>query len=180
MQLLSLIAQVLAFVAGVVLSLYCFPRTSTCPPHVEEEVPLCSFDSKVPTERTGLVHTKNNTGDDDDDNDDDSHYYDTMSTSSQEPDCYGQTHPDESTIDIPAKLQEFQAAMDAIPDENKQTLMQAQAKCPELLTDDFKLQFLRCEVFNVEVNNINMCACMCCVLLLGGLWPFWWNIPVSF
>ncbi|CAB9518711.1 tocopherol transfer protein-like [Seminavis robusta] len=65
-----------------------------------------------------------------------------------EPDCYGQTHPIETPQLIASKLQSFEHQLVAIPHHKKTCLKQAMKKCPELLTDKFKLMFLRCECFN--------------------------------
>ena len=68
-----------------------------------------------------------------------------------EPDQYGQAHPIETQDVVIHSLKEFEAAVEAIPAKDKPSLTEAQQKCPQLLTDDFKLQFLRCEVFNEKV-----------------------------
>ena len=67
----------------------------------------------------------------------------------QAPDHYGQIHPVEDDSLIARKLSEFDAAVDQIVPANKQRLLQAQQRCPHLLTADFKLWFLRCEVYVV-------------------------------
>jgi hypothetical protein len=65
-----------------------------------------------------------------------------------EPDQYGQVHPEENPELLAEKLAAFDAAVADTPPTAKESLIQAQTQCPGLLTDDFKLQFLRCEVFN--------------------------------
>ena len=74
----------------------------------------------------------------------------TMSAaiSFSEPDQYGQMHPEENHELIAEKLIAFEGALKDIPPTEKENLIQAQTQCPHLLTEEFKLQFLRCEVFN--------------------------------
>ena len=72
-------------------------------------------------------------------------------TEGQVPDMYGQLHPVETLELIARKRQEFEAEIAKLPD--KKNLEEAQKKCPHLLTDDFKLIFLRCEVFNADVSS---------------------------
>jgi len=75
-------------------------------------------------------------------------------TDNQNPDVYGQVHPIETPDLIERKLAEFD---DLVADRTKRTdesnrhLIQALGRCPELLTDKFKLMFLRCEVFNTAL-----------------------------
>ena len=72
-------------------------------------------------------------------------------TEGQVPDMYGQLHPVETPELIARKRQEFEAEIAKLPDKKK--LEEAQKKCPHLLTDDFQLAFLRCEVFNADVSS---------------------------
>jgi hypothetical protein len=67
------------------------------------------------------------------------------------PDVYGQLHPVETPELIARKRVEFEDELKRVPDQEKISLMQAEEKCPELLTDDFKLMFLRCEVFQAKL-----------------------------
>jgi hypothetical protein len=69
-----------------------------------------------------------------------------------EPDIYGQCHPMETEELIQTKLKEFEAVLLTLPTTQTASLAMAQAKCPELLDTDFKVMFLRCEVFNVKVS----------------------------
>lgn len=79
-------------------------------------------------------------------------------TAGKTPDLYGQVHPDETDEMVAAKLQALdeQVAKLLLTDNKKdaslEPLRQAQIKCPHLLTRDFKLMFLRCEVFNADVS----------------------------
>jgi hypothetical protein len=71
----------------------------------------------------------------------------------KEPDQYGQVHPNETEALITSKLQDFEVEIAKLPKEQKAAFEQAKTKCPELLTTDFKLMFLRCEVFNADVST---------------------------
>ena len=79
-----------------------------------------------------------------------------MEVSFTDPDIYGQAHPLENEELIGSKLKAFEVAVAEIPNADKKNLVLAQSKCPELLTEGFKLQFLRCEVFNEKVGE-DMC-----------------------
>mmetsp|Transcript_30688 Transcript_30688/g.70238 ORF Transcript_30688/g.70238 Transcript_30688/m.70238 type:complete len:138 (+) Transcript_30688:53-466(+) len=69
-----------------------------------------------------------------------------------ERDLYGQRHPVETDEIVSRKLKEFEEEVKNIPDEEKSCLLQAQERCPQLLTDGFKLMFLRSEVFHIDVG----------------------------
>ena len=73
---------------------------------------------------------------------------------SQDADVYGQYYPQETEALIEESLTAFQEALEKIPEDEKQALCQATEKCPELLTDNFKLMFLRCEVFDIDVSTL--------------------------
>ena len=68
------------------------------------------------------------------------------------PDVYGQVHPEETDDMIAQKLRAFEEEVEKLPADTKKSIQQAQEKCPELLTKEFKLMFLRSEVFNADVS----------------------------
>jgi hypothetical protein len=68
-----------------------------------------------------------------------------------EPDVYGQTHPVESSELIQSKLDEFEDELQKLPADQLEALRMAQEQCPELLSNEFKLIFLRCDVFQPQV-----------------------------
>ena len=70
-----------------------------------------------------------------------------------EPDCYGQIHPNETPELIQDKLTEFAEELKQrtlYETSINQDYRMAQEKCPELLTRQFELMFLRAEVFRVQ------------------------------
>jgi len=69
-------------------------------------------------------------------------------------DIYGQRHPIESVDMIEDKLFELDGELALLRPEEKQGWIQAQEKCPSLITNDFKLMFLRCEVYNADVSAL--------------------------
>ena len=75
-------------------------------------------------------------------------------TAGQIPDVYGQVHPEETIDFISKKRKELEFELEKIPAAEKTNLAQAQEKCPELLSDAFKLKFLRSEVFNADVSKL--------------------------
>lgn len=72
-------------------------------------------------------------------------------TEGQIPDVYGQVHPTESDELLVAKLNDLEAELGLIATADKADWIQAMAKCPELVAEDSKLKFLRCEVFNADL-----------------------------
>lgn len=70
------------------------------------------------------------------------------------PDEYGQLHPVETEDMIATKLALFEQEVEKLPIEVTASLKKAQQACPDQLTDDFKLMFLRSEVFNADVSVI--------------------------
>lgn len=72
-----------------------------------------------------------------------------MADNQEATDIYGQVHPVETKELVASKLSEFDAQLSKI--RANDAILQAQEKCSELLTDAFKLQFLRCELFDIEV-----------------------------
>ena len=78
-------------------------------------------------------------------------------TAGQVPDIYGQVHPVETDDLIAEKLVAFDEEVEKLTD--KEFVVQAQEKCPQLLTKEFKLLFLRAEVFNADVGVMRRCCC---------------------
>jgi len=58
--------------------------------------------------------------------------------------------PEETSTLVNEKLTKFDEVLDNIDTKKKIECMMAQEKCPDLCGDDFKLAFLRCEVFKVK------------------------------
>jgi hypothetical protein len=67
-------------------------------------------------------------------------------------DQYGQRHPIETDEMIEAALRDFDLVLQSVPKSKKKYVLDAQCKCPELLTKSFTLMFLRCECFKVDVR----------------------------
>jgi hypothetical protein len=80
------------------------------------------------------------------------------STKGQVPDIYGQVHPVETPELIEQKLREFELELNKIPGSKKQDLLNAEKRCSKLCSDDFKLCFLRTEVFNADLAAVRYAA----------------------
>ena len=78
-------------------------------------------------------------------------------TKDSKADVYGQYHPVETSDMISAKLEEFEREIKKLPEDTKASLLEAEEKCPDLVTDKFKLIFLRSEVFNADVSILRVC-----------------------
>lgn len=64
---------------------------------------------------------------------------------------YPQTKtPEENTKFVETKLADFDSLLEKVPSEKKAEYLNALEKCPDECSDDFKIAFLRCEVFNVQ------------------------------
>mmetsp|Transcript_24171 Transcript_24171/g.27594 ORF Transcript_24171/g.27594 Transcript_24171/m.27594 type:complete len:326 (-) Transcript_24171:142-1119(-) len=64
---------------------------------------------------------------------------------------YGQIIPEESPQFVESKLNELQIELDKIQNAEKADWTMAMANCPQLCDDKFKLMFLRCEGFNIDL-----------------------------
>ena len=68
-------------------------------------------------------------------------------------DVYGQRHPIETDKLLRNALRDFDYRLqNNVPDTKKKSVLDAQKKCPDLVNDSFKLMFLRCECFKVDVR----------------------------
>jgi hypothetical protein len=84
-------------------------------------------------------------------------------------DPYDQVHPVESAQFIAAKLEDFVKEIGKLSDSEIKGLKKAQANCPELLTDEFQLWFLRAEVFNADVCScLGSTVCAICLDIAGA------------
>ena len=86
---------------------------------------------------------------------------------SKDVDVYGQYQPQETESMIAESLHAFQETLDKTPPSEKQALSQAEEHCSELLTEGFKLMFLRCELFDIDVSIMQTpwSVVLCCVVL---------------
>lgn len=76
----------------------------------------------------------------------------SQATKGQTPDMYGQLHPMESPELIAEGLKSFEEQLQKILSANEASCVsQAFSKCPHLMTNKFKLMFLRAEVFNADL-----------------------------
>ena len=92
-------------------------------------------------------------------------------TQGQLPDVYGQVHPIETPELIEEKLVALHKELAQLPQEKTKAWKQAQEQCPQLVDQEFELQFLRCEVFNADVSGFSCrCCCLAAVHCFG--WEF--------
>ena len=77
-------------------------------------------------------------------------------TQGQYPDVYGQVHPIETPELIQEKLLALHKELAQLPEEKTKAWKQAQEQCPQIVNQDFELQFLRCEVFNADVSSCRL------------------------
>lgn len=84
------------------------------------------------------------------------------------PDDYGQLHPEETEEMITRKMKAFEEEVEKLPANAKKSIVQAQEKCPDQLTKEFKLMFLRSEVFNADVSFFSPQATNSHGFLSGG------------
>ena len=74
------------------------------------------------------------------------------------PDQYGQVHPHETPEVIKRKMAMFEKEIKKLKSkEDKKSIKEAQENCPGMLTHEFKLMFLRAEVFNADVSEVKLC-----------------------
>lgn len=66
---------------------------------------------------------------------------------------YDQKIPIEAPVLISSKLEELDRKLLCISNEEKKEWMMALEKCPDLCDDNFRLMFLRCEVFNCTLAS---------------------------
>ena len=73
--------------------------------------------------------------------------------SSSSVDVYGQKHPTETEELLHNALRDFDDTLqNHVPKNKKKSVLDAQRKCPELITNSFKMMFLRCECYKVDVR----------------------------
>ena len=68
------------------------------------------------------------------------------------PDMYGQKHAIESSKCVSDSLRLLEREITKLPDDVRAGLDQAAIICPELLTKEHKIMFLRCEQFKADVS----------------------------
>jgi len=74
-----------------------------------------------------------------------------MSNKGKEEDIYGQVIPNETSDLISTSLEKLDEELQRIPNVEKVAWNMAIERCPELINNDFKLKFLRCEIFDVSL-----------------------------
>eukprot|EP00984_Skeletonema_dohrnii_P038981 scaffold42828_cov178-Skeletonema_dohrnii-CCMP3373.AAC.2 len=72
------------------------------------------------------------------------------------PDIYGQRHAIESSKCVGDSLRLLEKEITKLPDDLRAGLDQAAVFCPELLTKEHSIMFLRCEQFNVDLAAIRL------------------------
>ena len=66
---------------------------------------------------------------------------------------YGQESPIEETPEVLATSHAaLENELDKLPDEKKAGWLHAKEMCPELVNEEHRLMFLRCELFHAEVS----------------------------
>lgn len=73
---------------------------------------------------------------------------DNRRSGDNEPDIDGKVFPEETSALIARKLRAFDTSVAKLDDSTKKSIKEAMTKCPNLLDNSFKLQFLRCDDFN--------------------------------
>ena len=90
-----------------------------------------------------------------------------MAVELTEPDRFGQRHPLETPELIQTKLAELELELKDLPLEQKEAFEQAIVECPDQAVNvEFRLWFLRCEVFRPRVRLASVFACEMNVVFL--------------
>ena len=68
---------------------------------------------------------------------------------------YGQKPQPEETPEFVSRMHaRLEEELEKLPDDLKAGWVRAKEKCPELVGEDHRLMFLRCEVFNADVSGL--------------------------